>query len=144
MLADRLEPDAAGAFERAAAVATPRWGDGAVDDLVLLRTLLEAADDDLLKVMGPYLRKVLAALVAEGDGPDDRRVPYGEHLLEAAVNEAIDLHGRGDGVGGVHLVLALFFFSGCRAAAVLEACGIEWRPLHSLARRMIGVSYYDW
>lgn len=144
MLADRLEPDAAGAFERATAAATERWGEGALDDLVLLRTLLESADDDLLKVMGPYLRKVLAALVAEGDGPDDRRVPYGEHLLEAAVNEAIDLNGRADEVGGVHLVLALFFFSGCRAAAVLESCGIEWRPLHSLARRLIGVSYYDW
>lgn len=144
MLADRLEPDAADAFERAATAATPRWGEGAVDDLLLLRTLLDTADDDLLKVMGPYLRKVLAALAAEGDGPDDRRVPYGEHLLEAAVNEAIDLNGRADAVSGVHLVLALFFFSGCRAAAVLESCGIGWRPLHSLARRLIGISYYDW
>lgn len=144
MLVDRLEPDAADAFERAATAATERWGEGAIDDLVLLRTLLESADDDLLKVMGPYLRKVLAALVAEGDGPDGRRVPYGEHLLEAAVNEAIDLNGRADGVGGVHLVLALFFFSGSRSAAVLEACGIEWRPLHSLARRLIGISHYDW
>lgn len=144
MLADRLEPDAAGAFERASAAAAERWGEGAIDDLVLLRTLLESADDDLLKVMGPYVRKVLAALVAEGDGAGDRRVPYGEHLLEAAVNEAIDLNGRADAVGGVHLVLALFFFSGCRAAAVLESCGIEWRPLHSLARRLIGISYYDW
>lgn len=144
MLVDRLEPDAADAFDRAATAATERWGAGAIDDLVLLRSLLESADDDLLKVMGPYLRRVLAALVAEGDGPDGRRVPYGEHLLEAAVNEAIDLNGRADGVGGVHLVLALFFFSGCRAAAVLEACGIEWRPLHSLARRLIGISYYDW
>lgn len=59
-------------------------------------------------------------------------------------NGAIDLNGRADGIGGVHLVLALFFFSGCRAAAVLESCGIEWRPLHSLARRLIGVSYDDW
>ena len=144
MLAERLDPEAADAFARAGAVAAPRWGEGAVDDLELLRSLLETADDDLLKVMGPHLRRVLAELAAEGDGPDDRRVPYGDHLLEAALNEAIDLTGGADAISGVHLVLALFFFPGCRSAVVLQRCGIDWRPLRSLARRLTGRSYYDW
>ena len=145
MLAERLEADAADAFERAAAAAAERWGDGAVDDLVLLRELLEAADDDLLKVMGPHLRRVLADLASEGVGPaDGRRVPFGDHLLEAALNEAIDLTGDADVIGGVHLVLALFFFPGCQAVVVLQRCGIDWRPLRSLARRLTGRSYYDW
>ena len=145
MLADRLDPDAADAYALATAAAPEHWGEGAVDDLVLLRRLLEAADDDLLKVMGPYLRRVLAELADEAAAPPaDRRVPYGEHLLEAALNEAIDLTGSADVVGGVHLVLALFFFSGCRSVAVLQRCGIEWRPLRSLARRLTGISYYDW
>jgi hypothetical protein len=47
VLADRLEPDAELAYERALAAATDRWGEGAVDDLELLRALLERADDDL-------------------------------------------------------------------------------------------------
>ena len=144
MLADRLEPDAADAFELATAAAAERWGEGAVDDLVLLRGLLERADDDLLKVMGPHLRTVLAELASEGDGPPDRRVPYGEHLLDAALNEAIDLMGHTEEISGVHLVLALFFFPGCRSAAVLGRCGIEWRPLRSLVRRLTGTRYYDW
>lgn len=148
MLAERLEPEAADAFTAAAAAAEGAgWGEGAVDDLVLLRSLLEAADDDLLKVMGPHLRIVLAALApatGEGAGPGTRRVPYGEHLLDAALNEAIDLTGSGDAIGGVHLVLALFFFPGCAAAKVLQSCGIDWRPLRSLARRLTGRSYYDW
>jgi hypothetical protein len=144
VLADRLEPDAADAFDLAASAAVDRWGEGAVDDLVLLRELFERADDDLLKVMGPFLRTVLAELALEGDGPDDRRVPFGDHLLDAALNEAIDLTGGAQEIAGVHLVLALFFFPGCRAAAVLSGCGIEWRPLRSLARRLTGTSYFDW
>jgi hypothetical protein len=147
VLADRLEPDAALAWERAIADATATFGEGAVDDLVLLRSLLEGADDNLLKVMGPYLRRVLAELAADegaADAAAPRRVPYGEHLLDAALNEAIDLTGRGDEIAGVHLVLALFFFPGCRATAILERCGIDWRPLRSLARRLTGISYYDW
>src|SRR5688572_18324427 len=45
VLADRLDEDAADVFERAASAATERWGEGAVDDVVLLRGLLEAVDD---------------------------------------------------------------------------------------------------
>jgi hypothetical protein len=146
VLAERLDSDAADAFEAAAAAAEGAgWGEGVVDDLVLLRSLLEAADDDLLKVMGPHLRIVLSALAAaEAGALDGRRVPYGEHLLDAALNEAIDLTGTGEVIGGVHLVLALFFFPGCAAAKVLQSCGIDWRPLRSLARRLTGRSYYDW
>ena len=151
VLAERLDPDVADVFDRAASAATGRWGEGAVDDVVLLQGLLEAADDDLRKVMGPYLRRVLAELAAElapdgaGDVDDrERRVPFGDHLLEAALNEAIDLNGAADRITGVHLVLALFFFPGCRSAAVLQRCGIDWRPLRSLARRLTGVSYWDW
>ena len=148
MLAERLDSDAADAFEAAAAAAERAgWGEGVVDDLVLLRSLLEAADDDLLKVMGPHLRIVLSALASSADadlGVGGRRVPYGEHLLDAALNEAIDLTGSGEMIGGVHLVLALFFFPGCAAAKVLQSCGIDWRPLRSLARRLTGRSYYDW
>ena len=144
VLADRLEPDAADAFALAVAAAGGRWGEGAVDDLVLLRGLLERADDDLLKVLGPHLRTVLAALAADGNGPEERRVPFSDHLLDAALNEAIDLTGRADEIAGVHLVLALFFFPGCRATAVLSECGIEWRPLRSLVRRLTGTSYFDW
>lgn len=144
MLEDRLDPEAADAFVAAREAATTTWGEGAVDDLVLLRLLLELADDDLLKVMGSYLRRVLAELHAEPLDADGRRVPYGEHLLDAALNEAIDLTGSGDRIGGLHLVLALFFFPGSRAVIVLQRCGIDWRPLRSLARRLTGVSYYDW
>ena len=147
MLADRLDADVADVYERAVTAATVRWGEGAVDDVVLLRGLLEAADDHLLKVMGPHLRRVLADLAAEpGDGTaeDGVRVPFGDHLLEAGLNEAIDLTGSADTIGGVHLVLALFFFPGCRSVAVLHRCGIDWRPLRSLARRLTGTSYYDW
>jgi hypothetical protein len=144
VLADRLDPEAADAFATAQAAAAESWGEGAVDDLVLLRQLLELADDDLLKVMGSYLRRVLAELAQEDLAADGRRVPFGDHLLEAALNEALDLTGAGDRIGGLHLVLALFFFPGCRAAGVLQRCGIDWRPLRSLARRLTGVSYYDW
>ena len=144
MLVDRLDPDAADVVARAASAASERWGEGAVDDVVLLQGLLEAADDDLRKVMGPYLRRVLAELAADEDGGDSRRVPYGEHLLEAALNEAIDLNSSADRITGVHLVLALFFFPGCRSALVLQRCGIDWRPLRSLARRLTGVNYWDW
>ena len=155
MLADRLDPDAADAFAAASAAAEAAgWGEGAVDDVVLLRSLLETADDDLLKVMGPHLRTVLAALAswtataagaaAEGEELRGRRVPFGDHLLDAALNEAIDLNGRADVIGGVHVVLALYFFPGCAAPQVLRSCGIDWRPLRSLVRRLIGRSYYDW
>ena len=146
MLADRLEAGAADAFDAATAAASSRgWGDGAVDDLVLLRSLLETADDDLLKVMGPHLRTVLSALAAmEAGEAATRPVPFGDHLLDAALNEALDLNGHADVIGGVHLVLALFFFPGCAAASVLQGCGIDWRPLRSLVRRLTGRSYYDW
>ena len=151
MLAERLDPEAADAFEAATAAAEGAgWGDGAVDDVVLLRRLLETADDDLLKVMGPHLRTVLSALAAGGAeaeaGPQGavRRVPFGEHLLDAALNEAIDLNGSAEVIGSVHLVLALFFFPGCGAAQVMQSCGIDWRPLRSLVRRLTGRSYYDW
>ncbi len=148
MLVDRLEPDAADVYDRAVAAAADRWGDGAVDDLVLLRGLLEVADDDLLKVMGPYLRTVLARIAADEADPtvstEPRRVPYGEHLLDAALNEVIDLTGSAEEIRALHLVLALFFFPGCRATVILQRCGIEWRPLRSLARRLTGISYYDW
>ena len=144
VLEDRLDPEAAVAFAAARAAAADVWGEGAVDDLVLLRHLLELADDDVLKVMGSYLRRVLAAVAEEDLAADGRRVPFGDHLLEAALNEALDLTGSGDRVGGLHLVLALFFFPGCRAASVLQRCGVDWRPLRSLARRLTGVSYYDW
>ena len=144
MLADRLDAEAADAFAAAAAAASAGgWGDGAIDDLVLLRMLLETADDDLLKVMGPHLRTVLSALAAFEVG-EARRLPFGDHLLDAALNEAIDLNGHADVIAGVHLVLALFFFPGCAAATVLRGCGIDWRPLRSLVRRLTGRSYYDW
>lgn len=145
MLADRLDPEAADAFAAATSAADAAgWGDGAVDDLVLLRGLLETADDDLLKVMGPHLRIVLAALPPADGGTASRRVPFGEHLLDAALNEAIDLNGSADVIAAVHLVLALFFFPGCAAAQVLQSCGIDWRPLRSLTRRLTGRSFYDW
>ena len=145
MLAERLDPEAADAFEGAIAAAEAAgWGEGAVDDLVLLRSLLETADDDLLKVMGPHLRTVLSAVAREDTGGPARRMPFGEHLLDAALNEAIDLNGHADVIGAVHLVLALFFFPGCAAAKVLQGCGIDWRPLRSLTRRLTGRSYYDW
>jgi hypothetical protein len=146
VLAERLDPEAADAFEAAAAAAEGAgWGEGAVDDLVLLRRLLETADDDLLKVMGPHLRAVLAGLgQVEAAGPGARRVPFGEHLLDAALNEAIDLNGTADAISSIHLVLALFFFPGCAATKVLHDCGIDWRPLRSLARRLTGRSFYDW
>lgn len=149
MLAERLEPEAADAFEAAAAAASAAGWDGAIDDLVLLRRLLETADDDLLQVLGPHLRKVLSRLpaaeaAAASAGVGGRRVPYGEHLLDAALNEAIALNGSADTIGGVHLVLALFFFPGCAGVSVLHECGIDWRPLRSLARRLTGRSFYDW
>ncbi len=147
MLVDRLDEDAADAWRDGVGAATERWGDGAVDDLVLLRSLLERADDDLLKILGPHLRRVLVeidveekALAESGAG---RRVPFGDHLLEAALNEAIDLTGQANRIADVHLVLALFFFPGAHAALVLERCGIDWRPLRSLARRLTS-RWYDW
>ncbi|HUP84415.1 MAG TPA: hypothetical protein VM143_02000 [Acidimicrobiales bacterium] len=144
MLADRLDPEAALAFAAASVAAeTAGWGDGAVDDLVLLRGLLETADDDLLKVMGPHLRTVLSALAGVG-APESRRLPFAEHLLDAALNEAIDLNGSADVITAVHLVLGLFFFPGCAATKVLQSCGIDWRPLRSLTRRLTGRSFYDW
>jgi hypothetical protein len=147
VLADRLEPDAELAYERALTAATDRWGEGAVDDLELLRALLEGADDDLLTVLGSHLKGVQVELdraAADARTDEARRVPYGEHLLDAALNEAIDLTGRADEIGGLHLVLALFFFPGARGAEVLQRCGIDWRPLRSLARRLTGIASYDW
>lgn len=141
----RLDPDAADAFEQARdAAEAAGWGEGAVDDLVLLQALLERADDDLLKILGPHLRRVLSELAAEDADAPGRRMPFGDHLLEAALNEAIDLNGASDVIGAVHVVLALFFFPGCASAQVLQRCGIDWRPLRSLARRLTGRSYWDW
>ena len=147
MLVERLDPDAADAYELAVE-AVASTAPGGVDDLVLLEELLERADDDLRKVMGPHLKKVLVELAAERRAREaeggGRRLPFGDHLLDVALSEAADLTGSVAKIAPIHLVLALFSFPGCQGAEVLERCGVEWRPLRSLTRRLTGRSYYDW
>ncbi len=145
MLADRLDPDVAEAFEEASA-AMSEAAAGAVDDLLLLERLLEVADDDLLRVLGSHSRRLLAEVTAERSRRDEqghsgRLLPSGEHLLAVAASEAYELAGPAAPIGSLHVVLALFAFGGCDTEAVLERCGIDWRPLRSIARRLLGRGY---
>jgi len=147
VLGDQLTPDVALAFEEATA-AMAEAASGAVDDLLLLERLLEVADDDLLRVLGSHIRRLLTEVKAERARRDDqghsgRLLPSGEHLLAVAASEAYELAGPAAPIGSLHVVLALFAFGGCDTEAVLERCGIDWRPLRSISRRLLGRAY-DW
>ena len=144
MLEEQFDPDARAAFE-AALEAAGGWDTGLLDDLVLLETLVDRGDDDLLKVLGPYLRKLRVELAAERSRWDDdatRPRLRADALIDVAVDESFSLGDGGSSIGGIHLLLALFSFPRSTGVAVLHRCGIEWRPLHSLARRLLGGGWW--
>jgi len=145
VLDEQFDPDAKAAFDKAIA-AGGGWDAGRFDDLEMLGELVERGDDDLLRVMGPYLKRLRVALDAERRRRFDVPEPYPylrpDAVLDVAVDESFSLGTAGMSIGGIHLVLALFSFPRSAGARVLHDCGIEWRPLHSLARRLLGGSYW--
>jgi hypothetical protein len=145
VLDEQFDPDAKVAFERAIA-AGGGWESGACDDLVLLESLVDQGDDDLLRVLGPYLHRLRVELGAEQRrrraGEVEVRLLRAEAVLDVAVDESFSLGAAGASIGGIHLVLALFSFPRSAGCDVLHRCGIEWRPLHSLARRLLGGGWW--
>ena len=112
--------------------------DGGLDDVLLLATLVRDADDDVLRALGPRARQLSRdadAMLAE-TSELDWRVPDAEDVVHFAAGEAIELNGYGAAVGPLHVLLALFAFSGSRSEQLLRAAGLEWRPLRSIIRRL--------
>jgi hypothetical protein len=149
VLDEQFDPDAKAAFERAVE-AGGGWEAGGFDDLVLLESLVDRGDEDLLRVLGPYLRRLRVELAAErgrwADGGERgghvRPLLRAEAVLDVAVDESFSLGAAGASISGIHLLLALFSFPRATGTEVLHRCGIEWRPLHSLARRLLGGGWW--
>jgi hypothetical protein len=118
-------------------------GGGRIDDLLLLQLLLEEPDDNLLRALGSRTRMLVREVSAERarrDGESSRRYPSPDDVVRYAAEEAADLGGWGAEIGGVHVLLALFAFRGAEAEALLRRCGVDWRPLRSVVRRL-GLSW---
>ena len=111
---------------------------GALDDLLLLRRLLEASDDNVLKALGSRSRAILAEACAESERVAGlpRPLPAADDIVRFAASEAWDLGGYSTRVGAVHVLLALFAFQGSASEDVLQRCGVDWRPLRSIVRRL--------
>ena len=138
----RLESDAAVALDAAVEAA---GGDGRLDDLVLLSGLLDAGNDGIVTVLGSRCRTIVAAVDAAREQlPDaaDRALPFTDDVLTVAEGEAFATAGSAT-VAPVHLLLALFAFPGAASEAVLHDCGVDWRPLRSIARRLLR-RHFDW
>lgn len=138
---EQLAPDAAAALETALGAG---GNDGQVDDLVLLGALLGAGDDGVLAVLGSRCRALVGAVEEARAGPPavERARPFADDLVSVAAGEAFATAGSST-VAPVHLLLALFAFPGTASEAVLRECGVEWRPLRSIARRLLRRAY-DW
>lgn len=63
-------------------------------------------------------------------------MPDAEDVVHFAAGEAIELNGYGASVGALHVLLALFAFSGSRSEQLLRDSGLDWRPLRSIIRRL--------
>ena len=119
---------------------------GGLDDILLLELLLLDADENVLRAMGSRARMLLreTTAVRERTEPDDlgrTPLPLAEDIIHFAANEAMELGGYGAPVGSIHILLALFAFQGSRSEAVLQQCGLDWRPLRSITRRL-GLGWY--
>lgn len=141
----RLESGAAAAFDAAVeAASAANVGDSQLDDLVLLGHLIDAGDDGIVTVLGSRCRTIGPAVdAARAREPvGGRALPFADDVLTVAEGEAFATAASAT-VAPVHLLLALFAFPGTASEAVLHDCGIEWRPLRSIARRLLRRSY-DW
>jgi hypothetical protein len=139
---EHLEPEAADVLDTAIEAA---GGDGQLDDLVLLGGLLDAGDEGVLTVLGSRIRSLIAAVDsarADQARAPERALPFADDLVTVAAGEAFATAGSST-VGPVHLLLALFAFPGTSSEALLHECGVEWRPLRSIARRLLRRSF-DW
>jgi hypothetical protein len=136
VFAEELDDDVADALQEAID-AVAEFAPGGIDDLLLLRRLLDVADDDVLKALGSRARLILraaeAAAASLGDSP--RPVPSADDVVRFAASEAWEL-GYSSRVGAIHVVLALFAFHGSASSDVLASCGVEWRALRSIVRRL--------
>jgi hypothetical protein len=56
----------------------------------------------------------------------------------------MSLSGAGTTISAVHVVLAMFSFPESASAEVLRRCGVEWRALRSLTRRLGSPRWNDW
>lgn len=136
MFGEDVDEDVAAALQEAVdaiAGTTP----GGIDDLLLLRRLLESADDNVLRALGSRARVILRAAddAAARLGDSPRPVPSADDVVRFAASEAWEL-GYSSQVGAIHLVLALFAFHGAASEEVLRGCGVEWRALRSIVRRL--------
>ncbi|HVM10006.1 MAG TPA: hypothetical protein VM345_16185 [Acidimicrobiales bacterium] len=136
MFGEELDDDVADALQEAIDAVADQ-APGGVDDLLLLRRLLERADDDVLKALGSRARVLLRAAdeatAALGSSP--RPVPSADDVVRFAASEAWEL-GYSSRIGAIHVVLALFAFHGSASSDVFAACGVEWRALRSIVRRL--------
>ena len=116
----------------------------AIDDLLLLELLLRDADDNILRALGSRARTILRAVeAARAEEQEQGRLgplPDVDDIVRFAASEASELGGWGTAVAPIHVVLALFAFHGARSERVLTSCGVEWRPLRSMTRRL-GLSW---
>lgn len=137
---ERFAAEAAAALDSALAAG---GGDGQVDDLVLLGELLDLGDDGVLAVLGSRCRGLVAAVdAARSRAQPGRPMPFADDVVTVAAGEAFATAGSAT-VAPVHLLLSLFAFPGSESEAVLTESGIEWRPLRSIARRLLRRTY-DW
>ena len=134
-----FDEDVEGAVAEAFRTAVEAAGGGdLVDDLVLLDLLLGEPDDDLLRAVGSRVRQLASETRRELDAVAGapRPMPGAEDLVRFAATEAIELGGYGAAVRPIHVVLALFAFHGSSGEEVLRRCGLDWRPLRSIVRRL--------
>lgn len=139
----KLAPEAAEAVDAAVEAALEAdAGEGQLDDLVLLGALLDAGDDGVVTVLGSRCRSIVAAVdAARADQPAAiRALPFADDVLTVAEGEAFATTGSAT-VAPVHLLLALFAFPGTASEAALHGCGVDWRPLRSIARRLLRHTY---
>jgi hypothetical protein len=110
---------------------------GALDDLMLLELILQAADDTVLRALGSRSKTLLREVTAERARVEGqpRAMPAAEDVVRFAATEAWELGGYRSAIEPVHVLLALFAFRGAASEDVLQRAGIDWRPLRSIVRR---------
>lgn len=145
MFDEEVAPGVADAIRRATEALADTFP-GGIDDLLLLELLLRDGDDTVLRALGTRTRQLLreidaeraaeAAADAAADGVPSIRYPLADDVVRYAFDEASDLGGYAADLAAVHVLLALFAFRGARSEAVMRRCGIEWRPLRSVVRRL--------
>ena len=140
MFDEQVDPAVESALQRAVEE-VEAFCPGALDDLLMLELLLSEPDETVLRALGTRTRTLLREVEKErASGPapssDEFGLPAAEDIVRFAASEAAELGGWGAEIRGIHVMLALFAFHGSRGEALLRKCGLDWRPLRSVTRRL--------